>query len=182
MNAISAITPKHRRPNAALAGITLVLTTGSLLAAPKQPPSSLQRSGAVVRFSHTHERVASCRLQVSALACTTRTVPAAAGVDFTLSPKPGKLVSEPTPPREPITVSLPSRQGASNLEVRVQTGNWALSWADQRIAFHVDAQRDFAAQLKTTSGACIFEEGQCRKHDEIVTRTFMIPPESLGAL
>jgi hypothetical protein len=151
MNAISAITPKHRRLKAALPALTLLLTAGSLLAAPKQPPSSLQRAGAVVRFSHTHERVASCRLQANALTCTTHTVPAAAGIDFMLSPEAGQLVSEPTAQREPVAVSLPSRQGATSLEVRVEAGNWALSWADQRVAFHVDAQRDFAAHLKTTS-------------------------------
>ncbi|HEY1535248.1 MAG TPA: hypothetical protein VGF76_14575 [Polyangiaceae bacterium] len=99
-----------------------------------------------------------------------------------MKPEPGQLISEPTPQREPVTVSLPSRQGASSAEVRVETGNWTLSWADQHVAFHVDVQRDFAVQLKTTSGACVFEEGQCRRHDEIVTRNVVIPPDLLGAL
>lgn len=182
MNVMSAITLRHGGLKAALAALTLTLTAGSSLAAPKQPPSSLQRPGAIVRFSHTHQRVASCRLQANALACTTRTVPAAAGIDFILTPEPGQLVSEPTAQRETVAVSLPSRQGATNLEIRVESGNWALSWADQHIAFHVDTQRDFAVQLKTTSGACVFEEGQCRRHDEIVARNVVIPPELLGAL
>jgi hypothetical protein len=182
MNAMSAIPPRHGGIKASLATLTLMFIAVSLLAAPKQPPSSFQRPGAVVRFSHAHERVANCRLQTNALACTTRTGPAAAGINFTLTPKPGQLVSKPTTEREPVAVSLPSRQGATSLELRVESGNWALSWADQRVAFHVDTERDFAAQLKTTSGACVFEDGQCRRHDEVVTRNVVIPPEVLGAL
>ena len=46
---------------AALASLTPVLLVGSLYAAPKKPPSSLRKLGAVVRFSHLHERIASCK-------------------------------------------------------------------------------------------------------------------------
>jgi hypothetical protein len=182
MNVMSAITLRHGGLKVALAAHTLMLTAGSLLAAPKQPPSSLQRPGAVVRFSHAHQRVANCRLQANARACTTHAVPAAAGIDFTLTPEPGQLVSEPTAQRETVAVSLPSRQAATSLELRVEGGNWALSWADQHVAFHVDTQRAFAVQLKTTSGACAFEDGQCRRHDEVVARNVVIPRELLGAL
>ncbi|HEY5372049.1 MAG TPA: hypothetical protein VIK01_00115, partial [Polyangiaceae bacterium] len=61
MNATSAITPRHGGIKASLATLTLMFIAGSLLVAPKQPPSSFQRPGAVVRFSHAHEHVANCR-------------------------------------------------------------------------------------------------------------------------
>jgi hypothetical protein len=55
-----------------------------------------------------------------------------------------------------------------------------MSWADQRVRLHVDRQRDFSVQLKTVSGACSTEQGQCRRHDDAISRTVVAPPEFLG--
>jgi hypothetical protein len=165
---------------AALAGLTLLLV-GSLWAAPKKPPSSLHKLSAIVRFSHSHERIAGCQPRVDGHACVEQRVPAAAGVDFTLTPEPEQLVSEPSAQRQPVNVSLPKRPGSSTLEVRVESGNWILSWADQRTPFHVEAQRDFSAQLTTLSGACVEEQAQCLRHDDVTSRKITMPSELLGA-
>jgi hypothetical protein len=107
--------------------------------------------------------------------------PAAAGIDFTLTPAPDELVSKPELKRGLVNVSLPDRRGTTNLDIRVETGNWTLSWADQHAAFQVEAQRDFSIRLETTSGACVFEEGQCRRQDDVVARKIVIPPDLRGA-
>jgi hypothetical protein len=169
---------------AALVGLTPVLLVGSLYAAPKKPPSSLQKLGAVVRFSHLHERIASCKSRVvdGERVCVEQArVPAAAGIDLMLTPEPGQLVSQPKAQREPVEVSLPNHQGTSALELRVESGNWLLSWADQHAPFYVDLQRNFSIELSTLSGACVEEQGQCSRHDEVISRTVTIPPEHLGA-
>jgi hypothetical protein len=169
--------------SAAVSGSTLLLLVGSLYAAPKKPPSSLQKPGAVVRFSHVHERVSSCKFRVheGERVCVEQArVPAAAGIDFTLNPEPGTLVSEPSAQREPLNVSLPNRPGTSAQEVPVESGNWTLSWDDQRTLFHVDLQRNFSVQLSTLSGACMEEQGQCARHDDVTSRKVAIPLEQLA--
>jgi hypothetical protein len=169
--------------SAAVSGSTLLLLVGSLYAAPKKPPSSLQKLGAVVRFSHLHERISSCKFRAvdGERVCVERArVAAGAGIDFKLSPEPGTLVSEPSAQREPVNVSIPDHQGTSAQEVRVESGNWTLSWADQHALFHVDLQRNFSVQLSTLSGACVEEQGQCARHDEVTSRKVVIPPEQLA--
>lgn len=161
--------------------LAFTLFTVSLAAAPRRPPSSLQTLSAVIHFRHSHERVASCSFQPDTLTCNPRTVAAPAAIDFSLTPAPDQLVSKPGLQRQPLNISLPTGRGTVSLEVRVETGNWTLSWADQRAVFHVVARRDFGVQLGTTSGACIFEAGQCRRHDELVTRSVLIPTELRGA-
>jgi hypothetical protein len=163
-----------------IAGLSLNLIAASSPVVPRKSPSSLQKPGVVVHFSHAHQRVASCKLQAATLTCSAHKVAVAADAELTLTPTAGELVSKPGPLRQPISVSLPSRPGVSNLDVRVETGDWTLAWADQQAAFHVEAQHDFSVQLQTTSGSCIFEAGQCRRHDEPVARKVVIPPELQG--
>jgi hypothetical protein len=169
--------------SATLSSATLLLLVCSLYAAPRKPPSSLQKPGAIVRFSHLHERIAGCKFHAvnGERVCAEQTrVPAAAGIDFTLTPQPAQLVSEPSAPRNPVNVSLPNRQGTGTLELRVESGNWLLSWADQHTPFNVDPQRNFSVRLSTLSGACVEEGELCSLRDDVTARTVTIPPERQG--
>jgi hypothetical protein len=181
MNRERATSPSQRLFPAALAGILLLLTVSSLIAAPRRPPSSLHRAGAVVRFTHSAERVVGCKMQAASTACAEQRVPGSAGADFVLTPAADQLVSEPEAARQPVNVSLPTQPATSTLETRVESGNWSLSWADQHVTLHVDAQRDFSVRLKTIAGACVAEQDQCRRHDDVVSRSVLVPPEFLGA-
>ena len=163
-----------------LVGLALTLGANSFVAAAKTPPSSLQIPGAVLRFSHSHERVLSCKFQPSTKTCVERRGPAAAGATLSLSPVEGRLVSQPHHERAPAAISLPNREGQSAQEVRVESGAWSLSWMDQRLALRVEPQRNFGVQLRTTSGACVVEGGHCTRHDEAVVRTVAVPAAFLG--
>jgi hypothetical protein len=164
----------------AFVGLALTLGVSSLVAAAKAPPSSLQKPGAVLRFSHSHERVLSCKFQPSTKACVERRGPAAAGVTLSLSPMEGRLVSQPHHERAAATISLPNREGQSAQDVRVESGAWSLSWLDQRLTFRVEPQRSFGVQLKTISGACVVEGGLCARHDDAVVRSVAVPAAFLG--
>jgi hypothetical protein len=164
----------------AFVGLALALAANSLIAAAKKPPSSLQNPGAVLRFGHSHERVLSCKFQPSTKTCVERRGPAAAGATLSLLPVEGRLVSQPHHERVPTTISLPNREGQSAQEVRVESGAWSLSWLDQQLTFRVEPQRNFGVQLKTVSGACVFEGGLCARHDEVVVRNVAVPAEFLG--
>jgi len=102
-------------------------------------------------------------------------------VTLSLSPVEGRLISQPHQQRLPATISLPSREGQSAREVRVQNGVWSLSWLDQQLTFRVETQRNFGVQLKTISGACMVEGALCVRHDEAVVRNVAIPAEFLGS-
>jgi hypothetical protein len=160
--------------------LTLVLALGSLAAAPKKAPSSLDKPGATVRFTHSHERVASCKLSSDGHACLEQRVPAMAGAQVALAPAPSDLISQSEPKRETMNIALPSRQGSSTLPVRMESGNWALSWADQHVLLYVDPQRDFDVRLMSVSGACTAEKGQCRRRDDSISRKVVVPPQFLG--
>ena len=164
-------------------GLALTLGANSLVAAAKtkNSPSSLQIPGAVLRFSHSHERVLSCKFQSSTKTCVERRGPGAAGATLSLSPVEGRLVSQPHHERAPATISLPNREGQSAQEVSVESGAWSLSWLDQRLALRVEPQRNFGVQLRTTSGACVVEGGHCTRHDEAVVRTVAVPAAFLGS-
>jgi hypothetical protein len=97
----------------ALPLLTLMLTVGSLAAAPKKSPSSLDKPGATVRFTHTHERVASCKLASDGHSCVEQRVPAMAAAEVALIPEPSELVSQPEPERKAMIIALPSQQGSS---------------------------------------------------------------------
>lgn len=161
-------------------GLAVAFGIGAITAAVKKPPSSLQNAGAVLRFTHLHERVVSCKNVPGGAACAERRVRARSGTTLTLSPIPNRLVSEPEHGRTPLAVSLPDGQGQSSREEHVERGAWRLSWADQEVAFQVESQRNFNVQLRTTSGACVLEQGECRRHDELIARNVVIPPEFLG--
>ena len=164
-----------------IVGFALTLGASSLLAAAKAPPSSLQTPGAVLQFSHSHERVLGCTYQPATENCAERWGPAAAGVTLSLSPVERRLVSQPHHERVPTTISLPNREGKSAQEVRVESGAWSLSWLDQQLTFRVEPQRNFGVQLKTISGACMVEGALCVRHDEAVVRNVAIPAEFLGS-
>ena len=162
-------------------GLALTLGVSSLVAAAKAPPSSLQNPGAVLRFSHSHERVLSCKFQPPTKTCAERRGPAAAGVTLSLSPVEGRLISQPHHERVSATISLPNREGQSAQEVRVESGAWSLSWLDQQLTFRVEPERNFGVQLKTISGACIKEGGLCVRHDDAVARNIVVPAAFLGS-
>jgi len=162
-------------------GLGLTLGVSSLVAAAKAPPSSLQNPGAVLRFSHSHERVLSCKFQPPTKTCAERRGPAAAGVTLSLSPVEGRLISQPHHERVSATISLPNREGQSAQEVRVESGAWSLSWLDQQLTFRVEPERNFGVQLKTISGTCVVDGGLCVRHDEAIVRNVAVPAAFLGS-
>jgi hypothetical protein len=164
----------------ALPLLTLMLTVGSLAAAPKKSPSSLDKPGATVRFTHTRERVASCKPASDGHSCVEQRVPAMAAAEVALIPEPSELVSQPEPERKAMIIALPNQQGSSAREVRMESGNWALSWAEQHLLLYVDPERDFDVHLKTVSGACLPEKGQCRRRDAAISRRVIVPSQFLG--
>jgi hypothetical protein len=164
----------------AVVGFVLTLGVSSLVASAKGPPSSFQNPGAMIRFSHSHERVLSCKFQASTKTCAERRVPAPAGVTLSLSPVEARLVSQPERERAPMTISLPNREAQSVQEVLVESGAWSLSWLDQQLTFRVEPRRNFAVQLKTLTGACVLEGSACVRHDEAVVRHVAVPAAFLG--
>jgi len=168
-------------PASLIRGFALTLGASSLVALAKAPPSSLQNPGAVVRFTHAHERVLSCKFQEPTKTCAERRVPAAAGATLSLSPVDGRLVSRPHQERVPMTISLPNRESQSAQEVRIESGAWSLSWLDQQMTFRVEPQRNFSVQLNTVSGACSVDGDRCVRHDEVVVRHVAVPVAFRGS-
>jgi len=161
-----------------LLAVALALTAGVLPAQKKTPPSSLQRSGAVVRFFHRHERVAECKMQLGSDGCVEQRVPARAGAEITLTPIESNLVARPEPSRSAAHLSLSDEQGSSAGELRLSSGDWGLSWADRQAEVRVTDGRDFQVQMSTVSGSCALVHGRCERNPEVVRRKVTIPGES----
>lgn len=143
----------------------------------QKKPTSLEKPGAVVHFRHTHERVARCGVPAGVGACQEVRVKASAGTALSLRPVADPLVTQPTPERSPVQVSIPNSVGTGSAEVRLEEGTWELAWADERAAFRVQSGQEFPVLLTTISGRCSRAAAACTVHNDGTRRSVSIRPE-----
>ena len=143
----------------------------------QKKPSSLEKPGAVVHFRHTHERVTRCGVSVGVGTCQEVRVKASAGTELSLTPVADPLVTQPTPLRTAVQVSIPNSVGTASTEVRMAEGTWELAWADQRAAFRVQSGQEFPVLLTTTSGHCLRVATACTVQNDRTRRSVSIAPE-----
>jgi hypothetical protein len=147
--------------------------------AQRLPPTSLEKKTVLLRFSHTHERVARCVADAQSATCSEKRVKAAAATQLTLTPQPSKLVSEPTETRTPVTIVLPARGDGSDSsgEARLNGGHWQLRWADQTAELRLAEGGSAAIHLATTSGRCVLTASGCERDGDFMRRVVTVPAE-----
>ncbi|MEO7037560.1 MAG: hypothetical protein ABI548_26625 [Polyangiaceae bacterium] len=143
----------------------------------QKKPSSLEKPGAVVHFRHTHERVTRCGVSAGGGACHEVRVKASAGTELSLTPVADPLVTQPTPERTAVQVSIPNSVGTASTELRVAEGTWQLTWTDQRAAFRVHSGQEFPVLLTTISGHCLRVATACTVQNDGARRSVSITPE-----
>ena len=145
----------------------------------QKPPSSLHKPSALVRVVHTHDRVASCRPAPDGTACREHRVTAMATTDVAFQPVASQLISVPEASRHATNLKLSGASGSAKGELRLEPGDWALIWEDQRSVIRVSEQLEFSIRLSSVSGVCILVDKTCQKSDGPVRRVVSIPAEFL---